>query len=323
MKRYYKDNKCLILILLATFTLNLAEGQDSDLDNFEDLDLYSLEKRNKNSNQNKKKKVILYDDNLYLLDDDFDFGIEEIELQKLELDPKDMETAKEYEDFLNIFFENSTNIVNNPWKEGIGGTTIPEKNKRRRKGKNRSQPSGDLSGIQFPGMPKLGKFGLSTIIGASIPMGNNLKSYSAGSNFGIHINTPFSFNLAGMEMRLGTDIYFSSMTAISSSDYPYKLTNLIGTISMTPFKSSPLNAIEIKTGVGLSPSSIGDYNKMLVSIPVDINYYLPFTIKGYGMAINLHAQETLGIPTDIGTEDTQATTEFINVGFFITTPFIF
>ena len=154
-------------------------------------------------------------------------------------------------------------------------------------------------------------------------MGNNLKSYSAGSNFGIHINTPFSFNLTGMEIRLGTDIYFSSMAAVSSSDYPYKLTNLIGTISTTPFKSSPLNAIEIKTGVGLSPSSIGDYNKMLVSIPIDINYYLPFTIKGYGMAINFHVQETLGIPTDIGTEDTQATTEFINVGFFITTPIVF
>ena len=41
------------------------------------------------------------------------------------------------------------------------------------------------------------------------------------------------------------------------------------------------------------------------------------------MALNLHAQETLGIPTDIGTEDSKGTSEFINVGFIITTPLVF
>ena len=61
----------------------------------------------------------------------------------------------------------------------------------------------------------------------------------------------------------------------------------------------------------------------LFSIPIDLNYYLPFNVKGFGLALNLHAQETLGIPNDIGTEDTAATSEFINVGFFITTPLVF
>ena len=46
-------------------------------------------------------------------------------------------------------------------------------------------------------------------------------------------------------------------------------------------------------------------------------------VKGFGIALNLHAQETLGIPNDLGTEDTKATSEFINVGFFITTPLVF
>ena len=35
--------------------------------------------------------------------DDFDFGEDEIKLQTLELNPDDMETAKEYEYFLNLY----------------------------------------------------------------------------------------------------------------------------------------------------------------------------------------------------------------------------
>ena len=108
------------------------------------------------------------------------------------------------------------------------------------------------------------------------------------------------------------------MSAANSGGSPYKLTNLVGTVSVFPLKS-----VEVKAGLGLSPSSIGDYSKMLFSIPVDINYYLPFNVKGFGMALNLHAQETFGIPTDVGTEDSAATSEFINVGFFITTPLVF
>ena len=157
------------------------------------------------------------------------------------------------------------------------------------------------------------------MFGATIPMGTNLKSnFSSGSNFGIHLDTPLSFNVGSMEAKVGTEVYFSSMSAANTGGSPYNLTNLAGTISLFPLKS-----IEVKAGLGVSPSSIGDYNKVLFSLPVDINYYLPFSVKGFGMALNLHAQETLGIPTDIGTEDSKATSEFINVGFFITTPLVF
>ena len=107
------------------------------------------------------------------------------------------------------------------------------------------------------------------------------------------------------------------MSSTTSGGPSYNLTNLNGTISLFLNKS-----IEIKAGLGLSPSSIGDYNKTLFSVPVDINFHLPFNISGFGLALSLRAQETLGIPTDNGTEDTKATSEFINVGFFITTPLV-
>jgi len=149
-------------------------------------------------------------------------------------------------------------------------------------------------------------------------MGRNLKSnFSSGSNFGIHLNTPIRINLGKINTRIGTDIYFSKMNSIDNR-LPYNILNIVGTISVFPIEQ-----LELKTGFGISPSSIGDYKKILYSIPVDINYYLPFKLGGFGLALNLHAQETLGIPTDVGTEDTAGTSEFINVGFFITTPLKF
>ena len=115
------------------------------------------------------------------------------------------------------------------------------------------------------------------------------------------------------------------MSASDANSSSYKLTNLVGNFSIPLInnKKSGHKLIEIKMGLGASPSTIGDFNKILLSIPIDINYYLPINFKGFGLALNLHAQETLGIPTDIGTEDTKATTEFINLGFFITTPLVF
>ena len=89
----------LIFLLPAiTFT-----DQGYDLDEFDDLELESVDRQNKKNAKltNDGQRLILYDDNLYLLDDDFDFGVDELELQKLELNPDDMETAKEYENFLN------------------------------------------------------------------------------------------------------------------------------------------------------------------------------------------------------------------------------
>ena len=156
------------------------------------------------------------------------------------------------------------------------------------------------------------------MFGATIPMGQNLTgNFSTGSNYGIHLDTPVSFNLGNMEAIVGAELYFSSMSGTNTPD-PYKLANIVGNVGISPLKS-----LELRTGLGLSPSTIGGYGKTLISIPVDVIYYLPFNISGFRIALNLHAQETLGIPTDSGTTDTKGTSEFINVGLFINTPLVF
>jgi hypothetical protein len=132
------------------------------------------------------------------------------------------------------------------------------------------------------------------------------------------LDTPVSFSLAGMEAVVGTELYFSTMSAKTSS-YPYKITNIVGNVSIIPTSS-----IEIRTGLGLSPLSIGDLSAIALSIPVDLNYYLPMNFSDFKIAFNLHAQMTLGYPND-GTSDggASASSEFINVGLFIKTPFGF
>ena len=59
------------------------------------------------------------------------------------------------------------------------------------------------------------------------------------------------------------------------------------------------------------------------SYQVSFNY-LPKSFSGFRIALNLHAQMTLGYPND-GSDDggATATTEFINAGLFINTPFGF
>jgi len=317
LKYIYLMGIILFLSLLMIDISLAASGYD--LDEFDDLKLESLDSQKKKSTKGSDggQRLILFDDNLYLLDDEFDFGGDELELQKLELDPNDMETAKEYEDFLNVFFENSKPAGNNNY--GKRSNSNSNKNPKRSKSKRSSlgHQNTNVSPFQAP-VGKFG-FGVSTMFGASIPMGENLKTnFSSGSNFGFHLDTPLSFNVGSMEGKVGAEFYLSSMSSINAGGSPYKLANIAGTISLFPLKS-----LELKTGLGVSPSSIGDYSKVLFSIPIDINYYLPFSVKGFGMALNLHAQETLGIPTDLGTEDTKATSEFINVGFFITTPLVF
>ena len=318
-----KNTKWMGLIMLLSLLMTgISFGERGyDLDEFDDLELNSLYKQKKQVKNDNKQRLILYDDNLFLLDDEFDFGNDEIELQKLELDPDDMETAKEYEDFLNAFFDNSIPVENNQY----GGQKKSTGRKKSDTSSRRSKSKHSSAGRQNTRTPSfqapIGKFGfgVSTMFGATIPMGTNLKSnFSSGSNFGIHLDTPLSFNVGSMEGKVGAEVYLSSMSSANTGGSPYNLTNLAGTISLFPLKS-----IEVKAGLGVSPSSIGDYSKVLFSIPIDINYHLPFSVKGFGMALNLHAQETLGIPTDIGTEDTQATSEFINVGIFITTPLVF
>ena len=322
-----------LIILLSLLMTGISFGERGyDLDELDDLELESLDRQKKKSTKGNDdgQRLILFDDNLYLLDDEFDFGNDEIELQKLELDPDDMETAKEYEDFLNAFFDNSIPVGNNQYGGSVGNKQYGGQKKSTGRKKSvtssrRSKSKHSSAGRQNTRTPSfqapIGKFGfgVSTMFGATIPMGTNLKSnFSSGSNFGIHLDTPLSFNVGSMEGKVGAEVYLSSMSSANTGGSPYNLTNLAGTISLFPLKS-----IEVKAGLGVSPSSIGDYSKVLFSIPVDINYYLPFSVKGFGMALNLHAQETLGIPTDIGTEDTKATSEFINVGFFITTPLVF
>ena len=97
-----------LFVFLTLIPSIIIANQAYDLDEFDDLDLKSLDNKNKKSdNDDDKQRLILFDDNLYLLDDDFDFGDEELELLKLELNPDDIEISREYEDFLNAFFENS------------------------------------------------------------------------------------------------------------------------------------------------------------------------------------------------------------------------
>ena len=110
-----------LIILLSLLMTGISFGERGyDLDEFDDLELNSLYKQKKQVKNDNKQRLILYDDNLFLLDDEFDFGNDEIELMKLDLDPEDMETAKEYEDFLNVFFENSIPVGNNQYDGSVG-----------------------------------------------------------------------------------------------------------------------------------------------------------------------------------------------------------
>ena len=317
-----------VIVLLSLLMTGISFGERGyDLDELDDLELESLDRQKKKTTQrdDKGQRLILFDDNLYLLDDDFDFGEDEIKLQTLELNPDDMETAKEYEDFLNAFFENSTSLgTSSNSRSNDSKQKQPQKSRKynnfnskpSRKvagGSGRSNKSSPPTTTFRPSRGALG-FGISTIIGATIPV--TMAGFSTGSNFGIRIDTPISFNLAGMEANVGTDIYFSSMTATEGSNN-LKLTNIIGNVSLFP-----LSSIEIRTGLGLTPTSIGDYSATGLSIPVDINYYLPLNLSGFKFALNLHAQRTLGYPQGPGAE-TGDSIDFLYFGLLINTPLKF
>ena len=316
----------LFLSLLMT-DISLAD-RGTDLDEFDDLELESLDRQKKKSTKGNDggQRLILFDDNLYLLDDDFDFGEDELKLQTLELDPDDMETAKEYENFLNAFFENSTSLgtsssskPNHPRQKQtrISRNDDDYNSKPSRKSARKARPdkSAPPTATFRPSRGALG-FGISTIIGATIPI--TMNGFSTGSNMGIRIDTPISFNLAGMEANIGTDIYLSNMTASEGSDN-LKLTNIIGNVSIFPFSS-----IEFRTGLALSPGAIGGQDMPLstIGLPVDINYYLPFNFSGFKFALNLHAQRTLGYPPVAGSLDGDAT-DFLYFGLLINTPLKF
>ena len=125
-----------LFVFLIIIPSIIFANQAYDLDEFDDLEKKSLDEKENKSDDNNKQRLILFDDNLYLLDDDFDFGDEELELLKLELNPNDIEISKEYEKFLNAFFENSKLIhrpssseKSNPPIIKQGKFTPPRKNK--------------------------------------------------------------------------------------------------------------------------------------------------------------------------------------------------
>ena len=322
---YIRTTNWIGIFVFLTFLLPAITFTDQgyDLDEFDDLELESVDRQKKKNvkRTNDGQRLILFDDNLYLLDDDFDFGVDELELQKLELNPDDMKTAIEYENFLNAFFENSIPVSANTYSKASPSRSTPSKDRKikmktqkksRDKKSSKSKRSTPTSSNFQPKGGALG-FGVSTIIGATIPV--TMPDLSIGSNFGIRIDTPISFNLAGMEANVGTDIYFSSMTS-SNGGNNLELTNIIVNASLFP-----LSSIEIRTGLGITPTSMGDYSVTALSIPLDVNYYLPMNVSGFKFALNLHAQRTLGYPTKEGLEG--GATDFLYLGLLINTPLVF
>ena len=73
-----------IIILLSLLMSGISFGERGyDLDELDDLELESLDRQKNKTTQrdDKGQRLILFDDNLYLLDDDFDFGEDELKLQ--------------------------------------------------------------------------------------------------------------------------------------------------------------------------------------------------------------------------------------------------
>ena len=83
-----------------------------------------------------------------------------------------------------------------------------------------------------------------------------------------------------------------------------------------------MSSIEFRTGLGLTPTSIGDYSATGLSIPVDINYYLPLNFSGFNFALNPHAQRTMAYPSEEAAQSSGAT-DFLYFGLLINTPIKF
>ena len=326
-----------LLVSLLMTAISFAERGDGldefddHLDEFDDLELKSLVesldslKKIPAKKIDKGQKLILFDDNLYLLDDDFDFGEDELELQKLELDPNKIETAKEYVDSLNVFFEDELELQKlelDPYeietaKEYVdslnvffedstqAGASSSSKLNQPEKSTPPIIPIRSRTGaFRFRSTPHdptfspdgANGFGVSTIVGTTMPI--TMKGIHIGYNYGIQIDTPVSFNIAGLEGNLGAEINFSSLTSFDFAEN-VKLASIIGNFSLFPNPS-----LEIKTGLGFTPERIQtDSTKYLtfsaLSIPIDVNYYLPVDFSGqsnftkFKVALNLHIQRTL------------------------------
>ena len=155
--------------------------------------------------------------------------------------------------------------------------------------------------------------GVSAIVGLTIPV--TMTGYSMSTNFGIRLDTPVSFNLGGMEANAGAEFYSSGFS--SSIGDKFKITNIIGNVSVFPKES-----VEIRAGLGLTKISISGYSAFPLSIPLDFNYHLPKSIAGFKFAVNLHAQRTFGYPPVKGIDE-GTSTDFIYFGMLINTPLAF
>jgi len=337
LKEIYMMGITLLVSLLMT-AISFAERSDGldefddHLDEFDDLELKSLVesldslKKIPAKKIDKGQELILFDDNLYLLDDDFDFGEDELELQKLELDPNKIETAKEYVDSLNVFFEDELELQKlelNPYeietaKEYVdslnvffddstqaGASSSSNKLNQPEKSTPAIIPIRSRTGaFKFRSTPHdptfspegANGFGVSTIVSTTMPV--TLQGVLVGYNYGIQIDTPVSFNIAGLEGNVGAEINFSSHSSWTSAENA-QFSSIIGNFSLFPTPS-----LEIKTGLGFTPERIKtDSTSYLtfsaLSIPVDVNYYLPVDFSGqsnftkFKIALNLHVQRTL------------------------------
>ena len=300
---FKKINLSRVIVLLSLLMTDISFAERGyGLDEFDDLELESLDSLKKIPAKkiDKGQGLNLFDDGLYLIDDNFDFGEDELELQKLELNPNEMKTAKEYEDSLDVFFKDSTQVrtntssnPNHPIQKQPKRSTPPTTTFRSRTGalKFRSTP-------HDPTFSSVGEngFGVSTIAGPIMPI--TMKGVHIGYNYGIQIDTPISFKFGDLEGNVGTELIFSSMASFDFAE-SVKLTSIIGNFSLFPSQS-----LEIKVGLGFTPETIQtDSTKYLtfsaISIPIDINYYLPLDFSGQSnftklkVALNLHLQRTL------------------------------
>ena len=295
-----------------------------DLDNFDDIHFNSTKSPkssyNSKNSANDAQQLILFDENLYLLDDDFDFGNDEFELKQLKLNANDLDTAKEYEDFLESFFNHSANIGGKafqPDTENIPNNISKPKPKSKKTNHRPASPVMPQSSFFNLG------YGISGILGATMPFGQNLTAqFSTGSNFGLRFDKPFSFNFMPLETKIGTDFYFSSMSPL----YPgntvygsaYKLTNIAINVGI-----SPINNLELRPGVCIAPSSIGGASKVLLGTTFEGSYLLPMDLSGFGFAVNMQAQLRNSIPTataEYGATE-NATSAYLNFGLIIKTPY--
>ena len=77
-------------------------------------------------------------------------------------------------------------------------------------------------------------------------------------------------------------------------------------------------SLEIRPGLGLTLTKIGDDTKTALSTLLDLIYYFPMDLAGFKFGMNLMSQITFGHPIITG-----GTTSLLNAGLVIKTPIQF